>query len=55
VEPNDPVELAKAIDKLLKDEILRKEMGKEGRKWVKSKFNWEKISEEVIEVYRSCI
>ena len=45
VEQKKPKQLAEKIIILLKDEKLRKEMGKVGRRYVEEKFSWEKIAE----------
>lgn len=52
IEPNNPHELAMAIEKLLDFPDLRKRMGKAGRKRVVEKFSWEKHLEHLIEIYR---
>jgi glycosyltransferase involved in cell wall biosynthesis len=50
VEPEKPEELAKAIIKLLKDEILRDEMGRTGREYVVKNRNWKNIAKRIEEV-----
>lgn len=52
VPPKNPVALAEAIIKLLKDEKLRKEMGEAGYKKLKTDMSWDKISEMTIEAYK---
>ena len=51
VTPEDPVELANAIIKLLKDEKLRELMGKNGRELVINNFNWKHTAKKTIEVF----
>ena len=55
VEPENPEELAKAIIKLMEDEKLREEMGKNGREYVVKNHSWEAVAERVIEVCESAI
>ena len=55
VPPKNPKALADAIIKLLKDEKLRKKMGKAGRKRVEKEFSWEKITRKVVEIYKETI
>ena len=55
VEPENPEELAKAIIKLLKDEKLREEMGKNGREYVVKNRSWESVAERVAEVCESTV
>ena len=55
VEPENPDELAKAIIKLLKDEKLREEMGKNGREYVVKNHSWESVARRVAEVCESSV
>jgi glycosyltransferase involved in cell wall biosynthesis len=55
VEPEKTEELAKAIIKLLKDEKLREEMGKNGREYVVTNHSWESVARDVAEVCESVI
>ena len=55
VPPRDPEALAKAIVKLLKDENLRKSMGENAYKKMKTDLSWDKIAEKTIEVYKKAI
>ncbi|MBA7620192.1 D-inositol-3-phosphate glycosyltransferase [subsurface metagenome] len=50
VEPENPLELAKAVLKFLKDEKIREEMGKNGREYVVKYHRWEVVSRRVAEV-----
>ena len=50
VEPENTKELAKAIIKLLKNEKLREEMGKNGREYVVKYHSWESIARKVAKV-----
>jgi glycosyltransferase involved in cell wall biosynthesis len=52
VEPADPDALAQAIEKLARHRQLRKTMGREARKTVDEKFNWDTIVRKLIAVYR---
>lgn len=50
VNPENLQELAKAIIKLLQDPELRKQMGKNGRKYVVENHSWESVAKRVAEV-----
>jgi glycosyltransferase involved in cell wall biosynthesis len=52
VKPEDPGELAEAVIKLLKDDALREEMGKNGRKYVVINHTWEAIGRKTAEICR---
>lgn len=49
VQPEDPPELATAIVRLLQDEELRKEMGKNGRRYVVENRSWESVAKRTAE------
>lgn len=49
VEPENPEELAKAIIKLLKDEKLRNDMGRNGREFVIKDSSWKSVAFKVSE------
>jgi len=49
----DKHHLQNAIVKILKDEQLRKNLGKEGKRLIKQRFNWEKIVEKFEDIYSS--
>jgi len=51
VEPKSAEALAKAIENLLFDRILAKNMGQEGRKRTLGEFSWPKIAQRVIDSY----
>jgi len=51
VDPLKPEEIAKAIDYLIEQPKLREKMGKNGRIAVLEKYNWEKESEKLINLY----
>ncbi len=50
VEQKNPKQLAEKIVTLLKDEGLRRKIGKTGRKFVEENFSWETIAEKYIEI-----
>lgn len=54
VNPQDTNELAKMLLCLLEDEKLRKEMGKEARKWAEN-FSWDKVAEKTLQVYNETL
>jgi glycosyltransferase involved in cell wall biosynthesis len=55
VPPKNPEALAEAIIKLLKDEKLRKQMGENAYKKLKTDLSWDNIAEKTIEVYKKAI
>ena len=55
VPPKNTDALADAIVKLLKDEKLRKEMGENAYKKLKTDLSWNNIAEKTIEVYKEAI
>jgi glycosyltransferase involved in cell wall biosynthesis len=55
VEPANAQALADKISILLKDKVLRMEMGKKGRSFIVDNFSWEAKAKELVEVYRSVI
>ena len=52
VEPHDINELSDKIRFLLLNEDIRKDMGNYGRKKVQKSFDWKKIVDEIIEIYK---
>ncbi|MBD3789212.1 MAG: glycosyltransferase [Campylobacterales bacterium] len=55
VPPRDPIKTAKAIERVVMDETLRKEMGKRGRQRVQKFYQWEDNVNQMIDLYRSCV
>ena len=55
VDPKKPEEIAKAIGYLITHPDEAREMGENGRKAVLEKYNWEKESEKLLEVYKKCV
>ncbi len=55
VPPRDSEALAKAIVMLLKDSNLRKEMGENAYKKLKTDFSWDEIAYQHIEVYKQAM
>ncbi len=53
INDNQPQTIANAVDKLLSDETLRIKMGQNGVKLVKSKFEFEKNLNQLLEIYES--
>lgn len=51
VEPMNPYELAKAIKYLIENPDVREEMGKNGRKAIMEKYNWEQESKKFLDLY----
>lgn len=54
VEPGNSESLARSILKLLEDKELRKNLGREGKKY-SEKFAWASISEKTLEVYEKVL
>jgi len=55
VEPESPDKLAKTIIKLLEDEKLREEMGKNGREYVVKNHSWEMVARRVESVINEVV
>ena len=55
VPPADSKALAEAINELLANEVLRKEMGEAGIKRVKEHFNWKRAAEDTVKVYEELL
>jgi glycosyltransferase involved in cell wall biosynthesis len=55
VPPRNPEALAEAIIRLLKDDELRREMGKNAYKKTKDELSWENIAKKTIKVYEEAI
>lgn len=55
VEPGDWKAMAKAVEKILKNQELRDGMGKRGRERVEKLFTWKNAAEKVLENYRKVI
>ena len=55
VKPNNHWALANAIIKLLSNNDLRTKMGKNGRKLVIEKYNWQENMEKIEKIYKSLI
>jgi glycosyltransferase involved in cell wall biosynthesis len=53
IPPRDPVALAKAIVRLLKDESLRRSMGENGYRKLSAELSWDGVIEKTLEIYRS--
>jgi glycosyltransferase involved in cell wall biosynthesis len=52
VPPKDPKALAEALNKLLRDDKLRKQMGENGYMKMKGELSWDEISAKTIELYQ---
>jgi glycosyltransferase involved in cell wall biosynthesis len=52
VEPENPLALAEAIDRLLKDEPLRQKLGRSARERALREFTLEQMSKKILGVYR---
>ncbi len=55
VNPLNPQEIAKAIDYLLKNDNVAKEMGEHGRKAIEEKYNWENERKKLLNIYSRII
>lgn len=55
VEPDDPAQLAEAIERLLDDHASARQMGRAGRQRVTEQFTWQSVADRVIGVYRSLL
>lgn len=55
VDPENPEDIAKAINYLFANPQIAEQMGRNGRNAVETVFNWEQESEKLIEVYKKLI
>ena len=55
IDPNKELEIAEAINKLLKDTVKAEEMGKNGQKAVRERYNWNIEEEKLFKVYKSLL
>lgn len=55
VPPKDPVSLAERILRLLRDDNLRKQMGRNGYLKMKKDLSWDEVAEKTINVYKEII
>jgi len=53
--PNDPIDMGRAISKLLGDEELRKKMGAAGRRKVLDRYTWDSIVEKCRHGYQRAV
>ncbi|MCL0066618.1 glycosyltransferase [Thermodesulfovibrionales bacterium] len=51
----DPEQLAEALTRLLDNPQLREEMGGNGRRLIKERFTWDKIADQMIQLYQSML
>lgn len=52
IEPNNSIELAKAIIRLLDDKVKRKTLGKNAYEFAMNELSWEKVADETIKIYQ---
>ena len=55
VDPTDVKQIADAIIRLLKNPKLARQMGENGRRAIREKYNWEKEEEEILRVYERLV
>lgn len=55
VDPLNPKEIAAAIDKLVNDPVLAKQMGENGQLAVREKYNWEVEGQKLLRIYREIL
>ena len=53
--PNDPIDFAAQILKLLESEVLRRELGERGRKRIEEKLNWEVERRALVAAYQAVL
>lgn len=53
-DPYDVVDIARAIQEVLRDDYLRKDLIKKGQDQVK-KYSWDKMAKETLDVYSKCL
>jgi glycosyltransferase involved in cell wall biosynthesis len=54
VDPESPQAIGAAIRRLVRDETLRRELGRRGLEWVGA-FSWERTARETLAVYRDAV
>jgi glycosyltransferase involved in cell wall biosynthesis len=55
INPDDPSDIAKFVVEILKDDALKRQMGKNARRRVLEKFTIQKIAEETAKIYEETI
>ncbi len=55
VEPENPTELARSIDKLLRDKALRKRLGKESRLFARREFSLQASAQALFDLYEALL
>lgn len=51
----DKNSLKEALEKLINDEQLKEQFGKEGRRLVEEKYNWDVIDNQILSIYKSIL
>lgn len=51
----EPAEITAAVERLLTDEALRRDMGQRGALLVRQRFTWEKAAKHMVDVYTECL
>jgi len=51
VEPRSPKDIAEAVLRLHNNVDLASRMGQVGRKLIEEKFSWQKIAQQIIDIY----
>ncbi|MFQ5911018.1 MAG: glycosyltransferase family 4 protein [Thermoplasmata archaeon] len=52
-EPHDPSDLARCLTRVLQDEDLRRNMGREAKRRAKARFNWQECTTKTMKVYEA--
>lgn len=55
VEGQNSVAISKALEKLVLDKEMRLKMGRNGRKKVVDKYDWDKNVDKMVELYKKCV
>ena len=55
VSPQEPLEMAKIVLKLIEDFKLRNEIGRKARKTIEDYFSWDKVTNKIIKQYYDII
>ncbi len=55
VPPRDAEELARALGRLLEDEVLRRRLGRSGRAFVQAHYSWAQNAAQMEELYRAAL
>ncbi len=53
--PNDPTALARALERLINNAVVRQRLGRAGRRWVESEMNWDRAARQFLTIMRGAL